>query len=558
MRKKAIGIDLGTTYSCVSCVGETGKPEVIPNADMERTTPSVVWFDDDRVSVGEEAKAMAPVCPDDVASFVKRQMGSSDFRFDCSRGSLKAEQVSAYILRKLAKDAEEQLGEPVHDVVITCPAYFSFREREATLNAGKMAGLNVLELLNEPTAAAIAYGFSAESCRRTKRVLVYDLGGGTFDITLIQISPDGYDVVCVDGDHNLGGKDWDDRLATLLTDKFQRATGIMADLSEMPGALHELQLVAERAKKGLSSKTSITERFQFQGTRCPLTVTRDEFNEVTADLLQSTLTLTHAVLRTAKTTKGIAGFDELILVGGSTRMPQVAEALRAEFGVEPRSYDPDEAVAKGAAIVAQGHLIKTALKAPQKDDIEQEYSLDAYSDHELEAVATDMGYSMETVQKMLVRCSNVSSMSFGHILSSYWDEIDRMFITIYANTNLPVTRSMTTYTKEDNQRSVHKRIVQSRIPVCENEAQAAEAELFGFDPEESEIMWEGDLILKPGLPKGSPVETVFTLDESGILHIYSLDPASGHKIEARLQTNNSLQEDELNRMRDAVMRDNVE
>lgn len=558
MRKKAIGIDLGTTYSCMACVGASGKPEVILNCEGDRTTPSAVWFDKDRVAVGEEAKSIANVCPDEVVTFVKRQMGSSDYRFDCSRGELKAEQVSAYILKKLAQDAEAQLGEPVKDVVITCPAYFSFKEREATINAGKIAGLNVLELINEPTAAAIAYGFSSETGDDTKRVLVYDLGGGTFDITMVQISKDGYDVVCTDGDHNLGGKDWDDRLVMLLVDKFQRSTGIVDDIHGTPGMSQELQLVAERAKKGLTNKMSITEKLQFQGTRCQLTVTRDEFNQATEDLLESTISLTRSVLQAAEFTKGISRFDELILVGGSTRMPQVAEALRREFGVEPKMYDPDEAVAKGAAIVAQAHIIKEELAPVDQDAFMLEGDPAGYSRKALEDVADGLGYRLETVEKMMVRCSNVASMSFGHILSSYWDEIDRMFITIYANTNLPITRSMTTYTKTDNQKSVHKRIVQSRITIPQDPDAAAEAETFGYDPEDGEILWEGDLILKPGLPKGSPVETVFTLDASGMLHIFSKDPASGHTIEAKLQTGNSISEQELNQMRETVSQDNIE
>ena len=258
-----MGIDLGTTYSCVAYVGRDGRPQVLLNSEGERTTPSVVWFDDDRIVVGDEAKQEASMSPGEVCTFIKREMGSENYRFSCSKGSYRPEQVSACILRKLVNDASERLGQEIQDVVITCPAYFSHQEREATKAAGEIAGLNVLEILNEPTAAAMAYGLTQNHHAEERNILVYDLGGGTFDVTIINVSPKGLNVVCTDGNHHLGGKNWDEVMQGMLVDRLQMSSESAIDLLSDPAASQDMQLLAEKAKKTLTSRTEAQVSYKF-------------------------------------------------------------------------------------------------------------------------------------------------------------------------------------------------------------------------------------------------------------------------------------------------------
>lgn len=562
MSKKVLGIDLGTTYSCVAYVGESGKPTVLPNSDGERTTPSAVWFDADRVVVGNEAKGMAPVCPREVATFVKREMGNTDYTFACSRGDLRAEEISSYILRKLVKDACAELGEDVRDVVITCPAYFSFKEREATKNAGLIAGLNVLEILNEPTAAAIAYGHSGKAGDTTKHVLVYDLGGGTFDVTLISVAADGINVVCTDGNHRLGGKDWDGRITKLLIDKFQRATGNMQDLYSDDEAMQELAQMSERTKKALSTATETAQVFNYKGEKHRLTITREEFEQETEDLLNETVDFTESVLEAARR-KGVNHVDELILVGGSTRMPQVQRALRSCLGMEPKIYDPDEAVAKGAAIVGAAHALRQKLSENLGGDfvLEGQTAEDGFSlevQDALREVAEESGYTLEAAKKLLTPTSNVCSKGFGMQLCRRRDDVLRVYNLIYKDTNLPIEAKMTSCTRYDDQEFVRITIVENEqaAPVTQDEIRSADSE--GFDPEDSTPIWEGDLQIMPGLPAGSEIHTVFNLDSSGLLHVLTRDPASGREITADIKTDCSIDNEELMRMRRRQDRDIIE
>jgi len=223
--KKIFGIDLGTTYSCVAFINDYGQAEIIPNTEGDRTTPSIVWFDGKRAVVGQQAKEMTNVRPEAVCSFVKRSMGNDDYTFDVDDVAYTPEHVSSLILKKLVQDAAAYLGEPITDVVITCPAYFFVKEREATKRAGEIAGLNVLQIINEPTAAAFAYGIKPNEETNDRFALVYDLGGGTFDTTIVRISQNGIDVLCTDGDHQLGGKDWDDCLVQHIIKCFNEETG---------------------------------------------------------------------------------------------------------------------------------------------------------------------------------------------------------------------------------------------------------------------------------------------------------------------------------------------
>lgn len=348
---RAIGIDLGTTYSAVAILRDTGEPEVLPNRDGEDITPSVVLFQAfdgrDEPLVGTMAKHSAASAPDDVVQFVKRNVGDSAWRFTSTSGSsYGAEEISAIILRRLKEDAELALGEPVTDAVVTVPAYFDDARRTATRHAGKIAGLNVLRVLNEPTAAALSFGLdtSAEGT-----VLVYDLGGGTFDVTLMRIGSGEFDVLGTDGDRNLGGFDFDNRLIEYIAAKVEEQGG--PDLLDDNSQVVALREKAEMAKRSLTTVATTTVHISANGRPYRVAVERAEFERITADLLSRTKDLTEHVLEEA----GVAWsqVDHLLLVGGSTRMPMVRSLVEHLAGrPADRTVHPDEAVALGAAIQA--------------------------------------------------------------------------------------------------------------------------------------------------------------------------------------------------------------
>lgn len=352
-----IGIDLGTTNSCV-CAVLGGQPEVIANSEGRRTTPSVVAIskEGERL-VGDVALRQQAANPERTVSSVKRHMGSQ-WRFSCDGKAYSPQEISAMVLRKLKKDAESYLGEPVTDAVITVPAYFDDTQRQATKDAGRIAGLNVLRIINEPTAAALAYGLGSGSA---KKVMVYDFGGGTFDVSVIEIGDDVVEVLATAGDNKLGGDDFDERLAQHLADCFKKSSGIDARRDQM--AYQRIREAAQTAKKELSSTTSTTVNLPFlaQGASGPAhleeTITRASFDRLTRDLVERTSGPVQQALADA----GVSAseLDEIILVGGSTRIPAVQEHVRKLTGKTPsRSVNPDECVAQGAAI--QGATLANA------------------------------------------------------------------------------------------------------------------------------------------------------------------------------------------------------
>lgn len=557
MNKIAVGIDLGTTYSCVAYVGKNGQPQVLLNSEGERTTPSAVWFDEDRIVVGDEAKQEASMSPGEVCTFIKREMGSSTYRFTCSKGSYRPEQVSAYILRKLVNDASERLGQEVKDVVITCPAYFSHQEREATKTAGQIAGLNVLEILNEPTAAAIAYGLNQRHDKSERNVLVYDLGGGTFDVTVINISSRGLNVVCTDGNHHLGGKNWDEVMLGMLVDRLQMSADGAIDIMSDPAARQDMQLLAEKTKKTLTSRTEAQVSYKFEGEKLYAHITREEFDAETESLLLDTISGTKRALDIARG-KGVNKVDEIILVGGSTYMPQVARVVKQEFGLTPVTYDPDESVAKGAAISALAHLMREQIgdEFSLETDDAGEFSLE--TEEKLQELADDNGLTLEVLSDIMTPTSNVCSRSFGEILYRGRDEVLRIFNLIYRNTNLPTEATLTSYTMSDNQSHVRVQVVDNLVEHPTSTEEANKLERDGIAPEAGTILWEGNLPIKSGLPKGSPIETVFKLDESGLLTIYSRDPASGKEIKGEVRTACTITSDQLDAMRKEMERDCIE
>ena len=352
-----IGIDLGTTYSAVSTIDEYGKPVILKNADGEHLTPSVVYFDPHGNAIaGAEAKEMMLSGEDNVIMFFKREMGNPEFAFHVNGKSYSATDLSAILLRKLKSDAELSLGASVTKAVITVPAYFNDLQRNETIKAAQMAGLEVLRIINEPTAAAINYGIARDV---DQKLLVYDLGGGTFDVTVLAIKNGAITVLATGGDHSLGGKDWDDCIISYITDQFVREFG--DDPNDDPMTYNDLAFNAEKLKKQLSSVQSASMLVRYAGHRQKYEITREKFEELTASLLQSTKDKTEEVLREA----GLTWHDlsGALLVGGSTKMPMVEKWVRAMSGKEPlRGINVDEAVCLGAAIQASLELSSQCVR----------------------------------------------------------------------------------------------------------------------------------------------------------------------------------------------------
>jgi len=358
-KEGVFGIDLGTTYSAIAYIDESGKPAVVHSAlQGTDTTPSVVQFESDsNIVVGMTAKESAVIYPDQVVSLVKRQMGNADYVREFFGKSYSAPAISALILSALAQDAKMETGRSVDKVVITVPAYFGTLQRAATRQAGEIAGLTVLEVVPEPVAAAISYGLATEPGERT--ILVYDLGGGTFDVTIIKFTDDAVVTVVTDGDHNLGGADWDEVLFEHLSRSAVEQIG-SEDILEDPHFVQDLWKQAEDVKKRLSQSESRVVLLRADGGTAKVTVTRAEFEQLSAHLVQNTVTITKRALETAEAEfPGITGeISDVILVGGSSLMPVISETLRKEFGWSPKLSDPHLAVAKGAALFAAGALVR--------------------------------------------------------------------------------------------------------------------------------------------------------------------------------------------------------
>lgn len=540
---KIFGIDLGTTYSSIAFVDEYGKPVVLTNSENQRLTPSVVFFDEGDIVVGEIAKESSKIYPNEVVSFVKRAMGEPDFLFEYGSETYRAEEISSYIIRKVVQDAETAINEKITDIVITCPAYFGINEREATQRAGEIAGYNVREIINEPTAAAISYGFAEKSVPKT--VLVYDLGGGTFDVTMIAINPESIEVICTGGDHNLGGKDWDDRIVAHLVHEFQKETGTDEDILEDPDTCQDLLLSAEKAKKTLTQRTKMPIPITYGGERIKVELEREKFEYITNDLLERTILFTKELLEEAKK-KGFDTFDEIILVGGATRMPKVAERLKKEFAVKPKIYDPDEAVAKGAAIygwklgIKDGLIDRIAKNTGKKVDdfedvIELTDSVDISPDEIKDAakqVADEMGYTLDAVERSAVRIKNVTSKSFGVIVRNRQSE-ELVYNLILRNTSVPASAKKTFYTGVANQENVLIRIMENET--SENT----------IPPDYAIEIGTAQLDLPSGLPADLPVDIYFKLSKDGRLFINAVEQKESRSVDVTIETSSVINGEEL-------------
>ena len=532
------GIDLGTTYSCIAYVDETGRPVVLKSAVGEDTTPSVVYFESpENVVVGRQAKDSALLAPHLVVELIKRQMGQ-DVHYAFHGQDHTPESISALILRELARAARDQAGEEIRDVVITVPAYFGVLEREATRKAGQIAGLNVLDVLAEPVAAALNYETLGENSG-ARHILIYDLGGGTFDTTVIRIEGDDIQVVCTDGNHHLGGADWDTAVINFLLDGFTDQHPQLDPASDEQ-FMQELATSAEQLKKQLSATQTRRYNVRFDGKVVPLELTREHLEQLTSELLERSMEITERTIATARE-KGVEHFDDVLLVGGMTITPAIARALRERFGLKARLQDPHLAVAKGAALFALMQKVKEGVSAGEGD-----------AAGTTQEVADQLGMSEEQVRSIArKRVATVVPRAFG---LKVVDSKDPLFATdphrarhyivhlLTANTPLPADTGPETFrTVKDDQREVS-------LEVWEQAGSVASEEL-----EHNTHIGEGVLSELPSRPAGTPFQVIFHMTETGLLKVHGREADSGREVRFEIQIG-GLDEAEMQRATSAVAR----
>ena len=484
---KVVGIDLGTTFSAIAHINDFGKEEIIQNAQGERITPSVILFEDDNITVGTSAKQQAKAMPDQTVEFVKRQMGKSkgngenEYSYEFDGKVYSAEELSAQILLKLKQDAEAILGTEITDAVITVPAYFKDAERHATRLAGEIAGLNILQIVNEPTAAALAFGLDLHGSDQT--VFVFDLGGGTFDVTIMKVSGSKLEMIASDGDHRLGGKDWDDRIIEYVADAFETEHRVNPLDDEY--AYQDIQLNAISAKVSLSDRDRAKIVCSHDGNKSIVEVTREKFEELTADLIDKCRDTCELVLSDAEMTW--SDIDVVLLVGGSTRMPMVREMIEDISGkqINPMEVNPDDAVALGAAVQGVLRQLEEVVIEGQSDTTKEEDIAPAVKDRFL----TSGG-------ELAVKVVDAATHNLGLVPLNAQGEA-YIHVMIPKMTPVPCEVVDEFGTSKDNQTSVLVEVVQGL------EQDKLKEEITDFEQSKiGECLLEG---LPPNEPKGSPI-----------------------------------------------------
>lgn len=546
------GIDLGTTFSCLAQVGPDGRAEVVPLMDGSLTLPSVVLFlGGDDYLTGEPARAQARALPDDVCTLAKRRMGDGDWRFVARGRSWSAPAVSSLVLRALVNDTALGTATPVTDVVITVPAYFGDEERRATVLAGEYAGLRVLDVISEPIAAALSYGFArlggAPAVEET--ALVYDLGGGTFDVTVVELADKRVAVVSVDGDHELGGADWDEKVAVHLSQLFLAAHPDAEDPLDDSAGAQRLVLAAEQAKRALTDSPSTVVTIEHDGRRHDATLTRAELEQLTAGLLERTLQLTRQAVASARD-RGVSRIDRVLLVGGSSRMPVVAERLAAELGVPAELSDPDLAVAKGAALYGEKHSYERLVVADlvTRGQLRDGDRAVEASDADLDAACARLGESLgvagaQVRRTIEVQVLNVCSRGFGVLAVGDHGDLDAVFL-VHRDDRLPVAVRRSFGTMRDDQDTVTIRVVE----------QGGGTE--SRRPEDNKVIVDAEITgIPPGYPAGSAIEIRLAMGFDGILRVTALHEAMPDRpLQVKVETSAALSQADVARERAQVAR----
>jgi molecular chaperone DnaK len=547
------GIDLGTTNSAIARVGKDGRPEVLAGLSGAATTPSVVLFaGPQEYVVGEGARREARLDPEHVCTLVKRRMGDAEWRFVAHGTAWSAPAVSSLILKSLVADAGFATGEEPTAAVITVPAYFGDEERRATVLAGTYANLDVVEVLSEPIAAALAYGFGRldggpDLSKTSETVLVYDLGGGTFDATVIELADRRISVLAVEGDHQLGGTDWDERIALHLSRRFCADNPDAEDPLDDSAGSQALVLTAERAKHQLTDAERTEVVVTHDGARATVPLSRTELEEMTAPLLRRTLDLTRACLDEAAR-RGVAQVDRVLLVGGSSRMPAVAELLRRELELDPQLHDPELAVARGAAIYGEKTELERMVAADLRsrgrlrDGAPLDDALPADLDAACRRVADAFGVALSQVRRAVeIRVDTVVSRGFGVLAVNA--QLGRLEVSwlVHRNDRLPIRTSRSFGTVRADQPTIE-------VTVVEQQGQAESARA-----QDAKVLIAGEITgIPPGYGEGSEVRVTFEMGFDGVLHVTAFHVDAAIPLVLTATTGATLSQAEVARERDQL------